>query len=335
MYTTTVVSFAPRRRLWAWLLQASVLLSAGAVPALVLAQAWPSKPVRLIVPNPAGGTADSLPRMLAEALTQKLGQPVVVENRPGAAGNIGAEAVYKAEPDGSVFLAAPPPALTVNPSLYPKLNHDPTRFESVTVMATVPNALLVHPSLPVNSLKEFLDYVRTNPGKLSYASQGSGSTAHLTAELFKLKTGLQITHVPYKGDAPAVTDLLAGHVQVMFGNVAAGLNHVRNGKLKMLAVTSPVRLPNLPDLPALQEQVPGVVAVTWFGIVAPPQTPSSITLKLSQTVAEILKSPDMARRYAEAGATPVGNSPHEMTAWMREDAERWAQVIKAANIKVD
>ena len=335
MYTTTVMSFAPRRRLWAWLLQASVLLSAGAVPALVLAQAWPSKPVRLIVPNPAGGTADSLPRMLAEALTQKLGQAVVVENRPGAAGNIGAEAVYKAEPDGSVFLAAPPPALTVNPSLYPKLNHDPTRFEPVTVMATVPNALLVHPSLPVQTLKEFLEYAKANPGKLSYASQGSGSTAHLTAELFKLKTGIDMTHVPYKGDAPAVSDLLAGHVQVMFGNVAAGLNHVRNGKLKMLAVTSPRRLPGLPELTTVQESVPGVVAVTWFGIVAPPQTPAAITQKLSLTVAEILKTPEMTRRFAEAGAHAVGNTPQDMAAWMKEDAERWAQVIKAAQIKVD
>ena len=335
MDTTVIKSFAPRRHLWAWLLQASVLLSAGGIPALALAQAWPSKPVRLIVPNPAGGTADSLPRMLAEALTQKLGQPVVVENRPGAAGNIGAEAVYKAEPDGSVFLAAPPPALTVNPSLYPKLNHDPTRFEPVTVMATVPNALLVHPSLPVQTLKEFLEYAKANPGKLSYASQGSGSTAHLTAELFKLKTGIDMTHVPYKGDAPAVSDLLAGHVQVMFGNVAAGLNHVRNGKLKMLAVTSPRRLPGLPELTTVQESVPGVVAVTWFGIVAPPQTPAAITQKLSLTVAEILKTPEMTRRFAEAGAHAVGNTPQDMATWMKEDAERWAQVIKAAQIKVD
>lgn len=307
----------------------------GLWPVTATAQSWPSRPIRFIVPNPAGGAADALPRMLAEALVSRLGQPVVVENRPGAAGNIGAEQVFKAEPDGSVFLAAPPPSLTVNPSLYPKLNHDPTRFEPVTVMATSSNALLVHPSVPAQTLREFLEYVKANPDKLSYASQGNGSTAHLTAELFKLKTGLKITHVPYKGDAPAVTDLLAGHVQVMFGNVLAGQNHVRQGKLRMLAVTSESRLPGLADIPALIEQVPGVVAVTWFGIVAPPNTPVAITEKLSQTIADILKSPDMAKRFADAGANPVGNTPAAMRAWMKDDAERWAQVIREAKIRID
>lgn len=303
--------------------------------AQALAQEWPSRPVRVVVPNPAGGTADSLPRMLSEALAQRLGQPVVVENRPGAAGNIGAEFVYNAEPDGYIWLAAPPPSLTVNPSLYPKLNHDPVKFSPITVIATVPNALFVHPSLPVNTLQEFLAYAKAHPDKLSYASQGNGSTAHLTAELFKLKTGLKIQHVPYKGDAPAVADLLAGHVQVMFGNVAAGMGHVRNGKLRVLAVTSPKRLPAHPALPALDEAVPGVVAVTWFGIVAPPRTPTAITRKVSQMVSEILKTPEMVRKFGEAGADPVGNSPEEMEKWMREDAERWRIVIRAANIKID
>lgn len=296
---------------------------------------WPTRPIRVIVPNPAGGTADSLPRMLSEALAQRLAQPVVVENRPGAAGNIGAEFVYNAEPDGYTWLAAPPPSLTVNPSLYPKLNHDPSKFAPITVMATVPNALFVHPSLPVNTLQEFLAYAKAHPDKLSYASQGNGSTAHLTAELFKLKTGLKIQHVPYKGDAPAVADLLAGHVQVMFGNVAAGMGHVRNGKLRVLAVTSPKRLPAQPQLPTVDEVVPGVVAVTWFGIVAPPRTPTAITRKVSLMVSDILKTPEMIRKYTEAGADPVGNTPDEMDKWMREDAERWRSVIRAANIKID
>ena len=298
-------------------------------------QDWPVRPIRMIVPNPAGGTADILPRMLSEALGQRLAQPVVVENRPGAAGNIGAEFVYNAEPDGYIWLAAPPPSLTVNQSLYPKLNHDPSKFAPITVIATVPNALLVHPSLPVNTLQEFLAYVKANPDKLSYASQGNGSTSHLTAELFKLKTGFKIQHVPYKGDAPAVADLLAGHVQVMFGNVAAGMGHVRNGKLRVLAVTSPKRLPAYPALPTLDEAVPGVVAVTWFGIVAPPRTPTAITRKVSQMVSDILKTPDMVRKFSEAGADPVGNSPEEMEKWMREDAERWRLVIRAASIKID
>ena len=296
---------------------------------------WPVRPIRMIVPNPAGGTADVLPRMIAEPLAQRLAQPVVVENRPGAAGNIGAEFVYNAEPDGYTWLAAPPPSLTVNPSLYPKLNHDPSKFAPITVIATVPNALFIHPSLPVNTLGEFLAYLKANPDKLSYASQGNGSTAHLTAELFKLKTGLKLQHVPYKGDAPAVADLLAGHVQVMFGNVAAGMNHVRNGKLRVLAVTSPKRLPAHPQLPALTEQVPGVVAVTWFGMVAPPGTPPAITRKVSMLVLDILKTPEMVRKFAEAGADPVGNTPDEMDKWMREDADRWRSVIRAANIKID
>lgn len=296
---------------------------------------WPTRAIRMIVPNPAGGTADNLPRMLSEALSQRLAQPVVVENRPGAAGNIGAEFVYNAEPDGYTWLAAPPPSLTVNPSLYPKLNHDPSKFAPITVIATVPNALFVHPSLPVSTLQEFLAYAKANPDKLSYASQGNGSTAHLTAELFKLKTGLKIQHVPYKGDAPAVADLLAGHVQVMFGNVAAGMTHVRNGKLRVLAVTSPKRLPAQPQLPTVDEVVPGVVAVTWFGIVAPPRTPTTITRKISQMVSDILKTPEMVRKFTEAGADPVGNTPDEMDKWMREDSERWRSVIRSANIKID
>lgn len=306
-----------------------------ALPLQAQTPEWPSRPIRVIVPNPAGGTADNLPRMLSEALSQRLSQPVVVENRPGAAGNIGAEYVYNAEPDGYTWLAAPPPALTVNPSLYPKLNHDPSKFAPITVMATVPNALFVHPSLPVNTLQEFLAYAKAHPDRLSYASQGNGSTAHLTAELFKLKTGLKIQHVPYKGDAPAVADLLAGHVQVMLGNVAAGMNHVRNGKLRVLAVTSPKRLPAHPQLPTVDEVVPGVVAVTWFGIVAPPRTPVTITRKVAQMVSDILKTPEMIRKYTEAGADPVGNTPEEMDKWMREDAERWRAVIRAAQIKID
>jgi tripartite-type tricarboxylate transporter receptor subunit TctC len=275
------------------------------------------------------------PSLIAEALGAKLGPAIVIDNQPGAAGNIAAEYIYNAEPDGYTLMAAPPPPLSINVSLYPKLNHDPSKFAPITVIATVPNALLVHPSLPVTTLQEFLAYVKANPDKLSYASQGNGSTSHLTAELFKLKTGFKIQHVPYKGDAPAVADLLAGHVQVMFGNVAAGMGHVRNGKLRVLAVTSPKRLPAYPALPTLDEAVPGVVAVTWFGIVAPPRTPTAITRKVSQMVSDILKTPEMARKFSEAGADPVGNSPEEMEKWMREDAERWRLVIRAASIKID
>ncbi len=299
------------------------------------AGAWPQKLIRIVVPNPAGGTADLLPRLISEQLTLKLGQPVIIENRPGAAGNIAAEYVFNAEPDGYTLMAAPPPPLSINISLYPRLNYDPAKFVPVTVLAHVPNALLINPLLPVQTIQEFMAYVKANPDKLSYASQGNGSTAHLTAELFKLKTGLRMVHVPYKGDAPALADLLAGHVDVMFGNVGAASVHLRSGKLRILAVTSSKRLPAMPSIPAMNEVVPGVVAVAWFALVAPPRTPAAVAARLSATVAEILRSPEMTRRYAEVGAEPIGNTPQEMAAWMKEDTERWRAVIKAGNISVD
>lgn len=297
--------------------------------------AWPQKLIRIVVPNPAGGTADLLPRLIAEQLGIRLGQSIIIDNRPGAAGNIAAEYIFNAEPDGYTLMAAPPPPLSINVSLYPKLNYDPAKFVPITILALVPNALMIHPSLPVQTVQEFIAYAKANPDKLSYASQGNGSTAHLTAELFKLKTGTRMLHVPYKGDAPALADLLAGHVNVMFGNVAAASAHVRSGKLRLLAVTSSKRVASMPDIPALNEVVPGVVAVAWFALVAPPRTPLAIAARLSATVADILRSPDIAKRYAEVGALPVGNTPEEMAAWMKEDTERWRAVIKAGNISVD
>jgi tripartite-type tricarboxylate transporter receptor subunit TctC len=296
---------------------------------------WPQKPIRIIVPNPAGGTADLLPRLISEPLSQRLGQPIIIENRAGAAGNIAAEYVANAEPDGYTLMAAPPPPLSINISLYPKLNYDPAKFVPITVLAAVPNALMVHPSVPASTLEEFIAYAKANPNKLSYASQGNGSTAHLTAELFKLKTGTQIVHVPYKGDAPAIADLLGGHVHLMFGNVAAASAHLKSGKLRILAVTSAKRIAAMPGIPALNELVPGVIGVAWFAMVAPPKTPAAIAARLSSTVAEILRAPEMTKRYAEVGAEPVGNTPEEMAAWQREDTERWRAVIKAGKITVD
>ena len=297
--------------------------------------AWPQNPIRMVVPNPAGGAADMFPRMVAEPLSARLGQPVIIENKPGAAGNIAAEMLANAEPNGYTLMAAPPPPLSINVSLYPKLNYDPARFTPITVLSAVPNVLMVHPSVPVNTAKEFLSYVQANPGKLSYASQGSGSTAHLTAELFKLKTKTHMVHIPYKGDAPAIADLIAGHVQVMFGNISAGLVHARAGKVKILAVTGPKRLASMPDVPTMQEIVPGVVAVAWFAVVAPPNTPAPIAHKLSTTLADILRTPDIKRRMAEVYAEPIGNTPEEMAQWMREDTERWRQVIREGKIQVD
>ena len=297
--------------------------------------AWPSKNIKIWVPNPAGGSADMFPRWIAEALAAKLGQVVVVDNKPGAAGNIAAEYLYNAEPDGYTLMAAPPPSLSINVSLYPKLNYDPAKFTPITILCMVPNALMVHPSVPVNTVQELIQYAKANPDKLSYASQGNGSTSHLTAELFKQKTGVRMVHVPYRGDAPAIADLLAGHVHLMFGNVTQATSHLRTGKLKMLAVTSSKRQSQLPQVPAMQEIVPGVIAVTWFAVVAPPKTPPAIAQKLSTAMAEVLRSPDIARRFAEVGAEPVGNTPEELAQWMREDTDRWRQVIKTGGVTID
>jgi tripartite-type tricarboxylate transporter receptor subunit TctC len=322
-----------RRRL----LAASAALSVAPINSIYgqTSSNWPQKVIKIIVPNPPGGTADLLPRLLTEQLSARLGQPVIIENKVGAAGNIAAEFLFNAEPDGYTLMAAPPPSLSINVSLYPKLNYDPAKFVPITVLGTVPNALLVHPFLPAQNVTEFIAYAKANPDKVSYASQGNGSTAHLTAELFKMKTGVRLLHVPYKGDAPAMSDLLGGHVNCMFGNVAAASAHLRTGKLKVLAVTSPKRLDSMPDIPTMQELLPGVVAVTWFAMVAPPRTPTIISAKLSATVSEILRNPDIVKRYSEVGATTVGNSQDAMAAWMKEDTERWRAVIKAGGITVD
>ncbi len=296
---------------------------------------WPTKPIKIIVPNPAGGSADLFPRLIAESLMTKLGQTIVIENKAGAAGNIAAEFLYNSEPDGYTLMAAPPPTLSINLSLYPKLNYDPTKFVPITILSLVPNALMVHPTVPANTVQELIAYAKANPGKISYASQGNGSTAHLTAELFKQKTSTQMVHVPYKGDAPAMADLLAGHVNVMFGNVAQASAHLKTGKLKVLAVTSSKRINSMPNIPAMQEIVPGVVAVAWFAMVAPPKTPTAIVNRLSGLIAEILRTPEIAKRFAEIGAEHVGNTPDEMAQWMREDIERWRTVIKTGGVTID
>lgn len=300
------------------------------------AAAWPAKPVRIIVPFPAGGTADLMPRFVSERLAAKWGQPFVVENRAGAAGSIGAEAVYKADPDGYTLLSAPPPPLVINQSLYAKLGYDATQFVTVSVMAEVPNVFLMHPKLGVNTVREAIAYIKTNPGKLNYASQGSGTTSHLTAEMFRtMAGGLNITHVPYKGTAPALADLLGGQVEIMFDNLGVSLQHVRTGKIKALAVASAKRIAALPDVPTMAEVLPGFESVAWFGVVAPPKTSPAIAEKLSAAIADALRTPEMKKRLVELSAEPVGNTPTEMTAYMRADAERWRNVIRSANVRVD
>ncbi len=301
-----------------------------------LAQEWPARPVRIIVPFPAGGSADLLPRIVGEKLAERWGQPVIIENRPGAAGNIGADLVFRAEPDGYTLLSAPPPPLVINRLLYPKLSYDPTQFVPMSVIAAIPNVLLVHPKLGVNSVAELISLAKNNPGKLNYASQGSGSTSHLTAELFKsMAGGLQITHVPYKGTAPALADLLGGQVDMMCDNLGVSLPHVRSGKLKALAVASIRRVASLSNVPSLSETLPGFESQAWYGIVGPPKTPAAIADKVSFSVMEALKLPDVQKRLADLSAEPMGLGPGETAAFMRQETERWGAVIRSAGVKLD
>jgi len=292
--------------------------------------------VRIIVPFPAGGSADLIPRIAAEKLSAQWGQPVIVENRPGAAGNIGADVVFKSEPDGYTLLSAPPPPLVINRLLYPSLTYDATQFVPITVIAAIPNVLLVHTKVPANSVAELVALAKASPGKLNYASQGSGSTSHLTAELFKSMAGdLEITHVPYRGTAPALADLLAGQVDMMCDNLGVSLPHVRSGKLRALAVASRMRSPSLPEVPTLAETLPGFEAMAWFGVVAPPKTASAIAEKVAAGVREALKNPDVLKRLHELSADPMGLTPAETAVFMKQETERWGRVIRSARVKVD
>jgi tripartite-type tricarboxylate transporter receptor subunit TctC len=312
------------------------LLLACAVSFTAAAQEWPAKPVRIIVPFPAGGSADLMPRAVAEKLAAKWRQPVIVDNRPGAAGNIGADAVFRADPDGYTLMSSPPPPLVINKLLYPRLTYDADEFVAITVIGAIPNVLLVNPQVPAASVAELIAYAKANPGKLNYASQGSGSTSHLTAELFKsMAGGLEIAHIPYKGTSPALTDLLAGQVDMMCDNLGVSLPQVRAGKLKALAVASRKRFPGLPDVPALAETLPGFESLAWFGIVAPPKTSPAIAEKVAVGVQEALKLPDVRKRLADLSAEPLGYGPAETAAFMRQESERWGAVIRAASVKVE
>jgi tripartite-type tricarboxylate transporter receptor subunit TctC len=300
------------------------------------AQEWPARPVRIIVPFPPGGSADLLPRAVSEKLAARWRQPVIVENRPGAAGNIGADAVFHAEPDGYTLLSAPPPPLVINRLLYQKLSYDSTQFVPITVIGAIPNVLLVAPTLGVNSIRELISLAKSNPGKLNYASQGSGTTSHLTAELFKsMAGGLDIRHIPYKGTAPALTDLLGGQVDMMCDNLGVSLPHVRSGKLRALAVASKKRFAALPGVPALAEVLPGFESLAWFGVVAPPKTSAAIAEKVAAAVAEAIRHPDVLKRLSELSAEPMGLSPAQTGAFMREETERWGAIIRSAGVKVD
>jgi tripartite-type tricarboxylate transporter receptor subunit TctC len=315
---------------------ACALAAAAAVAAPASAQTFPTHTVRIIVPFPAGGTADVMPRVIADWLSRKWGQPVVIENKTGAAGNIGAEAAYRAEPDGYTLLASPPPPLVINQNLYPNLPFDPAKFVPISVMGIVPNALVVNgKKIAATTVADFIAYAKANPGKITSATQGNGTTSHLTSELFQMMAGVKFTHVPYRGSAPALQGLLAGDVDIMFDNLGVSLALVKGGQLNLIAVGTEKRMTALPEVPTIAETLPGFAASAWFAVVAPPGTPAPTVAKISADIAAAIKDPAVRARLAELSAEPVGDTPAEAAAFMRDEVERWNKVIKAANVKLE
>jgi tripartite-type tricarboxylate transporter receptor subunit TctC len=314
----------------------AALAGAAALALPAAAQDYPTRTVRIIVPFPAGGTADVMPRVVGDWLSRKWGQPVVIENKTGAAGNIGAEAAYHAAPDGYTLLSAPPPPLVINQNLYPKLGFDPTQFEPISVMGIVPNALIVNPDkIAARSVAEFIAYAQANPSKITVATQGNGSTSHLTSELFQLMAKVKFVQVPYRGTAPALQGLLAGDVDLMFDNLGVSLALVKSGKLKLIAVGTGQRMSTLPDVPTIAETLPGFASSAWFAVVAPPKTPAAIVAKVNADIAEAVRDAEVRKRLAELSADPVGGTLPETAAFMRAEVERWNNVIKAANVKLE
>ena len=296
--------------------------------------AYPTRNVTIVVPYPAGGVADLLPRLVAEKLTQKWGKAVIVENKAGASGNIGMAYVAQQPADGYTFALAPAGNLTVNPTLFKNLPFETERdFTPVTLLANVPNVLVVHPSVPVKTFQELVAYAKANPHKLNFASPGAGSGAHLAGELLKLDAHIDMVHVPYKGLAPAVTDLLGGQVQMMFAGVSTVLQAVKAGKLRALAVAGPHRLDALPGVPTVAESgYPGFDVTSWYGIVAKTGTPSAIIQKAQVDMAEALKQPDVQKKLADLGLEPVGDTPQEFGALIQAESKKWGDIVKKANI---
>jgi tripartite-type tricarboxylate transporter receptor subunit TctC len=292
---------------------------------------YPNQTIRFIVPLPPGPVADAVPRLVAQKLAIKFGQPAIIENRPGAAQNIGAEVVAKANPDGYTLLATPPAPLVVSQYFYPTLAFDPTAFVPVTVMVTIPAAVVINPKLPVSNFQEFLAYAKANPEKVTYGSPGAGSTPQLAMEQLAAAAGIRLVHVPYQGLAPAMNDLLAGNIDMMIDNVGNVMQHVKDGSLKIIAVTGTTRHPEFPGVPAVSEFLPGVSHEDWDAVVAPPKTPSAIAVRLSQAIAEVLKMPDVVARLHEFYLNPVGSSPEEAAALFKRESERWRKVIASKN----
>jgi tripartite-type tricarboxylate transporter receptor subunit TctC len=309
---------------------------AAALPAasrIARAQAYPTRPVRVIVGFPAGGTVDTFARMMGQWLSERLGQPSVIENRLGAAGNIATEAVVRAPPDGYTLLMVNPPH-AINATLYEKLNYNFIRdIAPVAGIIRVPNVMVVNPSFPAKTVPEFIAYAKANPGKINMASAGNGTSIHVSGELFKMMTGVNMVHVPYRGGPPALTDLIGGQVQVMFDNITTSIEYIRAGKLRPLAVTTATRWEGLPDVPTVSDFVPGFEASGWQGVGAPKNTPPQIVDKLNREINAALADPKIKARLADLGGTVVPGSPADFGKLIADETEKWAKVIKFANMK--
>lgn len=320
----------------AWFrLLACALLSATAVAAQ--AQNFPTKPIRLVCPFPPGGAVDIASRAIAAELSRTIGQPVSVENKPGAGGNIGGVEVARSAPDGYTLLMTTSGINGINPVLYRKMPFDPNKdLTSVAALVSLSNVLVAHPSVKAANVAELLALLKSNPGKVTFASSGSGTSIHMSGEMFMHLTGTRMIHVPYKGSAPAITDLLGGQVQVMFDNIPSALPHIRSGKLRALATTGAKRDPALPDLPTIAEAgVNGYEAGVWFGLAAPAGTPADVIAKISTEAIKGTRSPEFVKRMTELGYVIMGQGPEQMTAMLKAEIERWTPVIKASGAVVE
>ena len=313
-----------------------VLLATAMLAPGAWGQAYPAKPIRIVVPFPAGGTSDILSRAIGAKLTEEWKQQVIVDNRPGASANIGAEILVKSPPDGYTLFCAST-IHTINPSLYSKLTYDPVRdFTPITLIAATSQVLAVHPSVPVKTVKELIAYAKKRPGELNYSSAGNGSQPHLTAEMFRARTGINIVHVPYKGAPPQIADLLAGHVALTFGTSPTAVPHVRSGKLRALGVSTDKRITALPEVPTISEAgVPGFEASGANGLVGPAGMPPAIVERLNAAVVRIVKEPAMSKFLSDQGAEPWTTTPAEYAAYIKSEVAKWAKAVKDSGARID
>lgn len=301
----------------------------------ILAQEFPSKPIKLISPYAAGGGTDMSLRLLSERLQQKWGQPVVVEYRPGGSANIGSEYVFRSSPDGHTLLLTPPPPLTINRHLFSRMNFDSSMFTPISQIYESANVLLVATSVPIDSMQQLLRYSKENPGKLSYGSPGEGSTGHLAAEMLSSIADIKLAHIPFNGTGPALVAILGGHIDLMFSELSAALPQIKSGKVKAIAVSSLKRNPSLPDVPAISETLTGYSATTSGNLVGPPNMPANVVNKISLAVSDIMHEPDVIKMFLNVSAVPIGSTPQELSQILKNDSEKWGKVIKSVGVKLD